>query len=79
MPELPEVEVVRRGLDARVLGRTFTRVEVLHPRAARGNTVDLETALPGLTITGTGRRGKYLWLTLSDGAALLVHLSLIHI
>ena len=74
MPELPEVEVVRRGLDARVLGRTFARVEVLHPRAARGNTVDLETALPGLTITGTGRRGKYLWLTLSDGAALLVHL-----
>ena len=74
MPELPEVEVVRRGLDAHVFGRTFARVEVLHPRAARGNTVDLETALPGLTITGTGRRGKYLWLTLSDGAALLVHL-----
>ena len=49
-------------------------MEVLHPRAARGNTVDLEQTLPGLTITGTGRRGKYMWFTLSDGAALLVHL-----
>ena len=74
MPELPEVEVVRRGLDQHVVGRTFQRVEMLHPRAARGNTVDLEATLPGLTITGTGRRGKYMWFTLSDGAALLVHL-----
>ena len=74
MPELPEVEVVRRGLDQHVVGRTFQRVEVLHPRAARGNTVNLEATLPGLTITGTGRRGKYMWFTLSDGAALLVHL-----
>ncbi len=74
MPELPEVEVVRRGLDRHLVGRTFGRVEVLHPRAARGNTVDLEQALPRLTVTGTGRRGKYLWLTLDNGAALLVHL-----
>ena len=64
MPELPEVEVVRRGLDRHLVGRTFGRVEVLHPRAARGNTVDLEQALPRLTVTGTGRRGKYLWLSL---------------
>lgn len=74
MPELPEVEVVRRGLDRHLVGRTFGRVEVLHPRAARGNTVDLERALPGRTVTGTGRRGKYLWLTLDTGEALLVHL-----
>ena len=74
MPELPEVEVVRRGLDAHVVGRTFGAVEVLHPRAARGNTVDLEATLPGLTVTGTGRRGKYMWFTLSDGNALLIHL-----
>lgn len=74
MPELPEVEVVRRGLERHVVGRTFGEVHVLHPRAARGNTVDIEQVLPGLEVTGTGRRGKYLWLTLSDGAALLVHL-----
>lgn len=74
MPELPEVEVVRRGLDRHVVGRTFDAVEVLHPRAVRGNTVDIAEVLPGLTVTGTGRRGKYLWLTLSNGDALVVHL-----
>lgn len=74
MPELPEVEVVRRGLDHHLIGRTFERVEVLHPRAARGNSVDLADVLPGLSITGTGRRGKFMWLTLDDGAALMVHL-----
>lgn len=74
MPELPEVEVVRRGLDAHIVGSTFGEVKVLHPRAVRGNDVDLAEALPGLTITGTDRRGKFLWLTLSDGAAVLIHL-----
>ncbi len=74
MPELPEVEVVRRGLDTHVVGRTFGAVEVLHPRAARGNTADLEETLPGQTVTGTGRRGKYMWFTLCDGNALLIHL-----
>ena len=74
MPELPEVEVVRRGLDAHVVGSTFGAVEVLHPRAIRGNDVDLAEVLPGLRITGTDRRGKFLWLTLSDDAALLIHL-----
>ena len=74
MPELPEVEVVRRGLDAHLVGRRFDRVEVLHPRAVRGNRVDLTEVLPGVGITGTGRRGKFMWLTLDDGNALLVHL-----
>ncbi|MCP1386652.1 bifunctional DNA-formamidopyrimidine glycosylase/DNA-(apurinic or apyrimidinic site) lyase [Corynebacterium sp. TA-R-1] len=74
MPELPEVEVVRRGLDRHIVGRTFDTVEVLHPRAVRGNAVDLTEVLPGLAVTGTGRRGKYMWLTLSDGASLVVHL-----
>lgn len=74
MPELPEVEVVRRGLDAALVGHTFDAVEVLHPRAVRGNAVDLAAVLPGLIVTGTGRRGKFMWLELSDGAALLIHL-----
>lgn len=74
MPELSEVEVVRRGLDAHVVGSTFGNVDVLHPRAVRGNDVDLAEVLPGLTVTGTDRRGKFMWLTLSDGSALLVHL-----
>ncbi|MHA2789294.1 bifunctional DNA-formamidopyrimidine glycosylase/DNA-(apurinic or apyrimidinic site) lyase [Corynebacterium sp. S7] len=74
MPELPEVEVVRRGLEEHVCGATFRSVEVLHPRAARGNDVDLESVLPGLSIEAVRRRGKYLWFELSDGFALVIHL-----
>jgi formamidopyrimidine-DNA glycosylase len=79
MPELPEVEVVRRGLAAHVLGRTITAAQVLHPRAARrhlGGPVDLAARLQGARIIGTGRRGKYLWLTLDTEEALVVHLGM---
>lgn len=79
MPELPEVEVVRRGLQAHVAGKTITAVRVHHPRAVRRHepgTADLTARLLGRRITGTGRRGKYLWLTLDDGAALVVHLGM---
>jgi formamidopyrimidine-DNA glycosylase len=71
MPELPEVEVVRRGLAAHVTGRTISAVRVHHPRAVRrheAGPADLTARLLDARITGTGRRGKYLWLTLDDGA-----------
>ncbi|MBW0019018.1 MAG: DNA-formamidopyrimidine glycosylase [Mycobacterium sp.] len=84
MPELPEVEVVRRGLQAHVVGRTITAVRVHHPRAVRrhdAGPADLTARLLNAQITGTDRRGKYLWLTLDtpDGAAdsaLVVHLGM---
>jgi formamidopyrimidine-DNA glycosylase len=79
MPELPEVEVVRRGLAAHVTGRTISAVRVHHPRAVRrheAGPADLTARLLGTQVTGTGRRGKYLWLTLSDGSALVVHLGM---
>jgi formamidopyrimidine-DNA glycosylase len=79
MPELPEVEVVRRGLAAHVTGKTLTGVRVHHPRAVRrheAGPADLTARLLDMTITGTGRRGKYLWLTLSDGSAVVVHLGM---
>ena len=79
MPELPEVEVVRRGLAAHVTGRTITAVRVHHPRAVRrheAGPADLTARLLDTQITGTGRRGKYLWLTLDDGSALVVHLGM---
>jgi formamidopyrimidine-DNA glycosylase len=79
MPELPEVEVVRRGLDAHVTGRSITAVRVHHPRAVRrheAGPADLTARLLGAEITGTGRRGKYLWLILGDGSALVVHLGM---
>jgi len=85
MPELPEVEVVRRGLEAHVAGRTFTAVEVRHPRAVRRHVpgaADLTARLLGTRIAGTDRRGKYLWLNLGDAddsddhTALVVHLGM---
>ena len=86
MPELPEVEVVRRGLQAYVMGKTITAVRVHHPRAVRrhdAGPADLTSRLLGARITGTDRRGKYLWLLVdteppgSDSdTALVVHLGM---
>jgi formamidopyrimidine-DNA glycosylase len=80
MPELPEVEVVRRGLEAHVAGRRITAVRVQHPRAVRrheAGPADLIAQLLDAQIAGTGRRGKYLWLTLGAGdRALVVHLGM---
>lgn len=79
MPELPEVEVVRRGLAAHVVDKTVTAVRVHHPRAVRrheAGPADLTARLIGSRIVGTGRRGKYMWLTLDDGSALVVHLGM---
>ena len=86
MPELPEVEVVRRGLQAQVMGKTITAVRVHHPRAVRrheAGPADLTARLLGARITGTDRRGKYLWLLLDtepagagSDTALVVHLGM---
>jgi formamidopyrimidine-DNA glycosylase len=83
MPELPEVEVVRRGLAEHVLKRTISRVEVAHPRSVRRHPpggLDFAARLTGRTITGVRRRGKYLWLDLDAAAegddAVLAHLGM---
>ncbi|GLD02831.1 formamidopyrimidine-DNA glycosylase [Mycobacterium kiyosense] len=83
MPELPEVEVVRRGLQAHVVDKAITAVRVHHPRAVRrheAGPADLTARLLDARITGTDRRGKYLWLLLDKPAdpdmALVVHLSM---
>ena len=71
MPELPEVEVVRRGLAGHVLDRRIARVEVAHPRAVRRHLeggADFAARLTDRTITAARRRGKYLWLELDGGA-----------
>ena len=78
MPELPEVEVVRRGLEQFVVGRRIETVEVLHPRAVRrheGGAADFAARLTGQTIDGARRRGKYLWLPVGDDA-LVAHLGM---
>jgi formamidopyrimidine-DNA glycosylase len=79
MPELPEVEVVRRGLQSHVAAKGFTSIQVLHPRAVRrhiAGPADLTGRLVGRRIIETGRRGKYLWLTLDGDEALVVHLGM---
>ena len=86
MPELPEVAVVRRGLQAHVVGKAITAVRVHHPRAVRrheAGPADLTAQLLGARITGTDRRGKYLWLLLDSeppgsgsDTALVVHLGM---
>jgi formamidopyrimidine-DNA glycosylase len=79
MPELPEVEVVRRGLAEHVAGRTVCAVEVRHPRSVRrhlAGELDFTARLRGRQIRAVRRRGKYLWLDLGDGEALLAHLGM---
>ena len=79
MPELPEVEVVRRGLAQHVVGRRIDAVEVLHPRPVRRHLpgpADFAASTTGRVVTGVSRRGKYLWLPLDDTDALLAHLGM---
>lgn len=68
MPELPEVEVVRRGLERWVAGRVLDDVEVLHARAIRrhpGGAQDFSARLRSATLHRATRRGKYLWIPVS--------------
>jgi formamidopyrimidine-DNA glycosylase len=79
MPELPEVEVVRRGLEGWVTGRKIDAVAVLHPRAIRRHVAgpdDFAGRLIGRTFLTPRRRGKYLWVPLDNGTALLAHLGM---
>ena len=74
MPELPEVEVVRAGLERHVVGATIEGVEVLHPRPVRRDhrgPTGFAAALTGQRIEAVSRRGKYFWLALANGDALL--------
>jgi formamidopyrimidine-DNA glycosylase len=78
VPELPEVEIIRRGLQCHIAGRTIEKAELLHPRVARRHVAgqeDFAAAVAGRTVTGARRRGKYLWLPLDDDA-LLAHLGM---
>ncbi|MFT3871263.1 MAG: bifunctional DNA-formamidopyrimidine glycosylase/DNA-(apurinic or apyrimidinic site) lyase [Nocardioides sp.] len=79
MPELPEVEVVRAGLEEHTVGATIAAVEVLHPRPVRRDPrgpQGFAAALIGHRIEAVRRRGKYFWLALEDGDALLGHLGM---
>jgi len=83
MPELPEVEVVRRGLDTHVVGRRITRADFRGARVVRRHVpgpADLSARITDNLVNAARRRGKYLWLVLEapDGHhhALLIHLGM---
>ena len=79
VPELPEVEVVRRGLAGSISGRQIARVRVLHPRPVRRHLTgpeDFELQTTGRIFAEPCRRGKYLWLPFTDGDAILAHLGM---
>ncbi|WP_043445818.1 bifunctional DNA-formamidopyrimidine glycosylase/DNA-(apurinic or apyrimidinic site) lyase [Arthrobacter sp. L77] len=87
MPELPEVEVVRRGLARWVAGRVIDSVEVLDPRSLRRHVDGVEDFVgnvAGARVSDVVRRGKFLWMTLEDAGrpgdrphvALMAHLGM---
>lgn len=75
MPELPEVEVTRRGVAPHIEGRTVTAVVLRHTGLRWPFPAELSECLRGHTIRGTGRRGKYLLLRFDHGT-LIIHLGM---
>ncbi|MEM1332584.1 MAG: bifunctional DNA-formamidopyrimidine glycosylase/DNA-(apurinic or apyrimidinic site) lyase [Actinomycetota bacterium] len=75
MPELPEVETVRRGLADRLVGRRITSVEVGRERVVRRTSrEELIGGLTGVRVEAANRRGKYLLLPLDSGEEMMIHL-----
>ena len=73
MPELPEVETVRRGLEKLILGKKISSIEVHYPKMIKTDLEEFQKELPGQVIQSMGRRGKYLLFYLSD-KVLISHL-----
>src|SRR6202161_3563868 len=76
MPELPEVETVRRGLAPAMEGARFSKVELRRGDLRWPLPKDFARRLEGKTVTGLGRRAKYLLADLSSGDVLLMHLGM---
>ena len=76
MPELPEVETVRRGLSHLVVGYRINEVQELHPRVRKSSSLSSISGIQGARITGVNRRGKYLWFELDRPQVLAAHLGM---
>jgi len=76
MPELPEVETVRRGLHHLITGYRITEARDLHPRLLKAESIAPLHQLNGAKITGTNRRGKFMWITLNRPYVLVAHLGM---
>jgi formamidopyrimidine-DNA glycosylase len=84
MPELPEVETIRAGLEPHLVGRKLDRVEIFDARLTRPHDpLEVAAELTGETVEALGRRGKYLVVRFVSGRSLLIHLrmtgSLLHV
>jgi formamidopyrimidine-DNA glycosylase len=73
MPELPEVETIRRGLETKMIGKTISDIRVLEPRVVSGSLGEFVRRLKNQTIQSIHRHGKYLFLN-SDGFSISIHL-----
>ena len=79
MPELPEVETLRRGLEQHLLGRTVGKTRVLVPQMLKGTISDPDVftqSLQQTRVESVGRRGKHLIITLDSGYYLLFHMNM---
>jgi formamidopyrimidine-DNA glycosylase len=76
MPELPEVETVRRGLAHFLIGYRFTSAQGLHPRVLKPASLQPLDAVIGAKIKNINRRGKFLWFELDRDQALVAHLGM---
>ena len=76
MPELPEVETVRRGLAQFLAGYTFRTAQDLHPRVLKPASIAQLSAVSGARIKGINRRGKFLWFEFDRDQALVAHLGM---
>lgn len=76
MPELPEVETVRRGLVKLVKGYTITAAQDLHPRALKPESIAPLRSINGAKIIDLNRRGKFLWFVLDRPQVLVAHLGM---
>lgn len=77
MPELPEVETIRRQLQSRIVGKTVRQVEVLYPKVVHGTgAADFARAMRGRKVREVGRQGKLLLIQLSGDETLVVHLKM---
>ena len=76
MPELPEVETVRRGLASLVKGFKITAAQDLHPRALKPESIAPLKSIQGAKIIDLSRRGKFLWFVLDRPQVLVAHLGM---
>jgi len=76
VPELPEVETVRRGLAEHIIGSKLKDIQVLHERATYVKSITALTSLKGARIKNVARRGKFLWLELDRPEVLVGHLGM---